>query len=121
MRLRVSQCLLAFGVVVEELDESFVLMENRLRPVFPQLDLAYVHQNVNRGRAADCEERVQRGLAQLSANTARRLQTANEADLELYAWAVERMVDARARQPDLQQSLNLFRERCAALRVRETA
>jgi len=51
--------------VVERLDESLVCAEHALEGLFKGIDLAYVPQNVTRGRPVTIDERLDRGRTEL--------------------------------------------------------
>ena len=107
--------LLTLGGVVERLDESLVLLEERMRPFFPELDLAYVRQNTSEKRAATLEERVEQGLALLPQHLQEELLERNQMDQAFYKWAVAELEEALSGVPRFEEKLKAFRERCQRL------
>ncbi len=97
--------------LVERYDESMVLLEAALHPVFPHIDLACVPQNVTRGAA--------RGGAPLREQLGALWQEVvahNAHDLALYSLADELLDRSIAAMPDFARKLARYRERSAALR-----
>ena len=101
---------------VDRYDESMVLFEETLRPRFPEIDLAYVRQNVTQGRKKSLDERVQHVFDRLGPEASALLVEKNQYDLRLYDATSERL-DARiAATPQFEEKLEAFRARCQALR-----
>lgn len=103
--------------VVELYDESMVLFEHRLRRCFPELDLAYLRQNVTAPDADNREDdqRVAAILGELG-DLARTVIDQNSYDLALYQAVVARVRAAAGRIDSFEAHLAGFRERCAVLR-----
>lgn len=101
-----------FGIV-ERFDESMVIMESRLKEVFPRLNLAHVVANKNRGGTTEERREVLHRL--LGDELFERLVKANEFDTELYR-RVNDALDSEIRNtPDFDARLQNYRRRCAAL------
>lgn len=102
--------------VVELFDQSLVEFEFALGEETPDLDLAYVPQNVNRNRAETQEKRIAELRTRLGGPLFDQLCEANALDLQLHEVS-RSVVEARfggvARAED---RLAEFRERCRRLR-----
>jgi hypothetical protein len=97
--------------LVERFDESMVLFEERLRPVFPGIDLSYVIRN--RGRRGSLEERKTKLRRALGDDMYKRLTFSNGFDIELHKRLLashNRMTDGVV---DFDAKLAEFRARCA--------
>ena len=103
--------------IVEQYDESMVLLEEKLRAQLPTLDLAYLPQNVSASPVAAREngQRVALILQELGelGNT---VIDSNSYDLALYKAAQESLAAATSKLPDFADKLARFRERCRSLR-----
>jgi len=101
--------------VVERLDESLVCAEYALEPHFKNIDLAYVPQNVTKGRPATIEERLDQARATLGAPLMDELTERNRNDTRLHLGA-NQLLDTRLGSiPDLEGRLADFKTRCARL------
>ncbi|MDP5054163.1 MAG: hypothetical protein NWP69_10250, partial [Congregibacter sp.] len=102
--------------VVDRYDESMVVFEAHLQRYFPDIDLAYVRQNVSRQEASGTAiaVRVQNTLQQLG-DLAPAVLDRNCYDLALYRQANQKLDDAIARLDRFDQRLAKFRKRCKAL------
>jgi hypothetical protein len=106
--------------LVERYDESMVMLEESLRESFPALDLAYVAQNVSKGKRRKKAplDGVARTLEDLG-DLQRTIIDKNSFDLALYQMAVQRF-DARITHIDqFSDKLADFQERCQRLRGRK--
>jgi len=100
--------------IVERYDDSMVALEAALRPHFPDLDLAYVAQNVaassdraTAGQTRSAQERLGPLWDAVMAH--------NAEDLALYQLAVQSLDRRIAAEPDFAGKLSSFRQRRAAL------
>lgn len=100
--------------LVERFDESMVWFEHVLRPWFPQIDLAYVMQNVGQPRA-ERSARLDRLRDEIGDEVYERLVATNEPDLALFDHGVAEFERRLASLPDLDARLTDFRERCRLL------
>lgn len=105
-----SACLVG---IVERYDESMVVLEERLKPFYPDIDLSYVAQNVSdKGdRETGQEAVVEALLAELGALQQCVIDN-NSLDLALYQMACSRLqahIDAIEEFP---ARLQAFRDRC---------
>jgi len=102
--------------VVDRYDESMVAFEQALKEPFPDLDLAYVPQNVStdEGAGADLEDRIEAILQQLG-NLRTRVLANNSYDMALYRFANQKLDEAIAGIPDFDSKLAHFRQRCRKL------
>lgn len=102
--------------LVERYDVSMVVLEAALRPFFPELDLAYLPQNVSRGvgpaAVADIAESAREQLGPLWEP----LLVHNAHDLALYEAAGTALDGCIAALPEAGRDLEQFRQRLAALR-----
>jgi hypothetical protein len=105
--------------VVERVDESLVLAEERLRPHFESIDLSYIRQNVTPDRKDDLSSRLEGGRAELGEQLFDELVRRNSLDLELHTFANQEL-DRRLKDIEsLEKKLCDFRERCNRLAVPE--
>lgn len=101
--------------VVERIDESLVCAEYALDGLFKGISLAYVSQNVTRGRPATIEDRLARGRDELGASRMDELIERNHNDTRLHLLA-NQLLDTRiASIPDFERRLADFRSRCTRL------
>lgn len=103
--------------LVHRYDESMALLEYRLRPRFPSLDLSYIRQNSLNMDGAGLAERRAAVLGELG-EIADKAQESNEYDIELFALAEQRFDVLLSDVPNLQARLADLRERNARLSVR---
>ena len=106
--------------VVERYDDSMVLLEESLRQYFPDIDLAYVPQNVSRskGRKASAEGVVAGTLDELGSLQKTAIDS-NSYDLALYQLALSRLEARISAIEGFKIKLADFRERCQHLRPRK--
>ncbi|MFH1216836.1 MAG: hypothetical protein V1706_10095 [Pseudomonadota bacterium] len=98
--------------LVERYDESMVLFEEQLRTIYPEIDLAYVKQNVTPGRRLSLEDRVDEVCAKLGKEATDRLLEKNESDIALYNEG-KRIVENRiGATENFAEKLADFEERC---------
>ncbi|MFT4768117.1 MAG: hypothetical protein ACI8RN_001250 [Glaciecola sp.] len=99
--------------VVDRYDESMVVFEKYLRPYFPDIDLAYVRQNVSQEKASDkpIAARVHNTLDKLG-DLAAEVLSRNSYDLALYRQANQKLDEAIAKIDDFDQRLSKFQKRC---------
>jgi len=104
--------------VVDRYDESMIVFEAALRPAFPDIDLAYLRQNVTQADTdRSIEEKVEATLERLG-DLAGPVLEQNSFDLALYRQANLRLDEALAELPDAGARLDAFRQRCQALKGR---
>ncbi|EAQ95708.1 hypothetical protein [Congregibacter litoralis] len=104
--------------VVDRYDESMVVFEDYLKPYFPDIDLAYVRQNVTQDRSANetINSRVHDTLDKLG-DLAAEVLSKNSYDLALYRQANQKLDDSIARIDDFDRRLSKFRKRCKRVNV----
>ncbi len=112
--LRQVQHLQLMGIV-ERYDESMVLFEETLRPFFPNIDLAYVRQNVSRGRKKTVEARVEAVYARLGSEISTLLKKKNQWDQALYEVGQALLLKRIEAVPAFEEKLAAFRKRCQDL------
>lgn len=101
--------------IVEQYDESMVLFEEAIRPLFPEIDLAYVAQNTGKRRKKSLEERVQSIKDMLSDETVDEFKLYNEAEFKLYDFATDLLTLRQKAINDFEGKLERFRDRCERL------
>lgn len=114
---RAQAALAALPVVglVERFDESMVLIEDLLAPLFPGIDLAYRPQNRSPGALPGVPDNGRDELARIYAalgDMAPRLVAENSYDLALYRLAEVKFAAAIAAVPGFDDKLREFRNRC---------
>lgn len=104
--------------VVDRYDESMVVFEDYLQRYFPDIDLAYVRQNVSQQGASDQEmaTRIHSTLDKLGGLTAQVLDQ-NSYDLALYRQANQKLDDAIAGISDFDKRLANFQKRCKRVKA----
>lgn len=101
--------------VVENYDQSMVVIEQCLAGAFPDIDLAYIPQNTTEEKSGATEqERVAKILDQLGELVPTVL-TENAYDLALYQYAKQTLAARFAQLDKKTQRLNRFIERCQQL------
>ncbi len=105
----------AFVGLVDRYDESMVVLEYRLGPMLPSLDLAYVRQNVTRPGLLRKSYRDPGDILEQLGDLTSTVISKNGLDLALYQLAERQLNDAIADIPDFEQRLSDFRARCQSL------
>jgi hypothetical protein len=106
--------------VVERYDESMVVLEEALRPDYPDIDLACVPQNValGRNRGATAQALVAATLDELG-ELQKTVIDQNSYDLALYQLAGQRLESRIAALADFEARLADYRQRCQHLRLHD--
>ncbi|MDZ7785049.1 MAG: glycosyltransferase [Halioglobus sp.] len=104
-----------FLVLVEYYDESMVLLEHNLAPYFPDIDLAYIAQNVTTGRDDNTERRVQAVYEELGPELEVLLREKNHWDMQLYENALGLFRERLGGIGRFDEKLANFRARCRVL------
>jgi hypothetical protein len=110
-------CLQELAVVgsVDRFDDSMIVAEHFLQPVFPKLELSYVVQNTRSGRPDTLAERLEKMREECGDEFFAELGRLNELDLQLVESA-EAELNRRLRfVPSLDQRRCDFTARCVAL------
>jgi hypothetical protein len=102
--------------VVEFFDESMVLFEEILQPVFPGLDLSYIKQNENQPPQS-VDERIKSLKEQLGGDLYEMLVEKNAMDMKLYEIVKLRFHERIGAMSGFSLKLKLFRDRCHSLHV----
>jgi len=98
--------------IVDRFDESMVLAEETLRKYFPNINLAYVKQNVSKGRKGDLAQRIYAAKSSLEESVWEQLLKENELDMKLYQKTNEELDIRLAKINGLKEKLNDFKKRC---------
>jgi len=77
--------------IVRLFAESCRLFENTYRPIFPSLKLYHVRDNISENGSLTETESIELARIELGETTYRKLINANEFDIELYQYAVDRL------------------------------
>ena len=101
--------------VVDLYDESMVLFEQFLRPIFPDIDLAYITQNITKERAKKMDERIFKTLNDLDLEVANSVIVNNHWDLKLYMASREKVLKGILEFEGFEEKLATFRKRCFSL------
>jgi len=102
--------------LVEAFDESMVLFEEHLKPIFPNLDLAYVIQNVHQQQQS-IEQRIENLRSQLGEELFEILLAKNDKDLRLYEIVKGNFYERINCIENFSEKLKFFRKRCSDLQV----
>jgi len=100
---------------VDRFDESMVLFESFLKEYFPDLDMAYIPQNVNQG-FQPIEKRLEILKNGLGGDLYHAFVNCNKNDLALYETARSNFEKRIESFPNFESKLKNFRDRCSALR-----
>ena len=102
--------------VVEMYDESMVMAERLLRPIFPDIDLAHVPQNVSRsGRDTRSPEEKLARLNSSLGDLQKTLLDNNSYDLALYQMGLARLEEEISNFKGFRKALTNFQRRCTRL------
>jgi hypothetical protein len=100
--------------LVDRFDESMVLFEEYLRPIYPQIDLSYVAQNVGQEVAEMKENRLERLRSEVGDDTYELLLQNNQRDMQLLELAQDEFNTRVTAMEDFARKLAEFRARCTA-------
>ncbi len=100
---------------VERYDESMVLFEHLLKPVFPQLDLSYRIQNRSVAATPSGAGPTPAGAIEAMGSLASAVVDVNAYDLALHQLASRKLELAIARIDDFNHKLSEFKNRCNVL------
>jgi len=98
--------------VVDRFDESMVVFEEALKVYFPEIDLAYVSQNVNQTEKKSPSEKEDEIKELLGIELYEKVKTVNTNDLKLYKYANSLLDERILEISDFQLKLECFKERC---------
>lgn len=101
--------------IVEKYDESMVIYEEALKPYFPEIDLAYIPQNMGERRKVAIEDRIEKVTNQLTNETSKLLLANNQYEIALYDYATELFAKRKQTIPDFDTKLENFSQRCNEL------
>ncbi len=102
-------------VIVERYDEGMVLLEHTLKPYFPDIDLAYIAQNVTPGPRGALRERLEEIYTELGPELTHEFREKNHWDVQLYEAAVAIFSERIGALGSLEQRLEDFHRRCRLL------
>lgn len=102
--------------IVDRFDESMVVAEFFLKPVFRSLDLSYVAQNESRNRTPGLKDRLHEMRSLCGKDLWNELCKRNELDLKLWELANQELDRRLSFVPELEQKMYNFRERCQNIR-----
>lgn len=101
--------------VVDRIDESLVIAEEILKPFFPDIDMAYISQNVSAGRARTLSERLEYARKEIGEELWAKLNRRNDLDMQVYI-AANREMNSRIKNIDrFEDKLFNFKNRCNEL------
>ena len=110
---RMKQCT-CLGVV-DRLNESLVVAEEKLRPYFESIDLSYVSQNVSKGREKTLQARLDNEQALIGSDLIDSLFAENKLDMDLYLEANKELDERILQTENFKRKLDNFTIRCKAL------
>src|SRR5581483_3164332 len=105
--------------VVDRFDESLVVAEEMLRPLMPEINMAYISQNVSREREISFSNRLRAGKLEIGDDLWAELVQKNVYDFVLYSYANERLEENIKNIPDFSAKLADFKARCNQLRAKK--
>jgi hypothetical protein len=100
--------------LVGRFDESMLLFEERLKKIFPNIDLSYVAQNVGQEATQKHENRLERLRAEIGDETYELLLEKNREDLQLLRYVEEEVARRISKVKCFEQKLENFKARCKA-------
>jgi len=98
--------------VVDRLDESLILAEECLRPIFKNIDFSYVKQNISEDRKEDLSQRIDDGKSKIGQSLMERLEEHNRLDMQLYSAANDELNFHLKNIEHFNQKLSDFKQRC---------
>ena len=101
--------------VVDRLDESLILAEECLRPIFKNIDFSYVKQNISKDRKGDLPKRIDDGKSKIGQSLMERLEKHNKLDMQLYSAANDELNSRLKNIENFNQKISDFRNRCKKL------
>ena len=107
--------LFIFGVV-DRLDESLVLAEERLRPFFKKIDLSYVTKNVSVDRSMSLEERLKEDHKSIGEILMNELKEKNSQDQSLYDFSKIILNEKINGIENFDEKMKNFKSRCHSLK-----
>lgn len=117
-RLLADDCLIG---IVDRYDESMVVFEEKLKPLFHDIDLSYPRrENVGSysfaNNSTNIDKKVQIILDELGHGLAKEVINKNIMDMELYNKANLLLTEAINNILDFEQKLDEFKKRCVAIK-----
>ena len=103
--------------VVDRMDESLVIAESFLKQEFPEINLAYVKQNVSKERKGTMTERLKQSEEELGKNLMERLEKCNKLDMKLYHSANEEIDKRKKEIQNFDRKMQDFEKRCTDLNI----
>lgn len=103
--------------IVDRMDESLVIAESFLKQEFPEINLAYVKQNVSKERKGTIMERLKQSEEELGTDLMERLEECNKLDMKLYHSTNEEINKRKREIQDFERKLLDFKKRCADLKI----
>lgn len=101
--------------VVDRFDESMVVFEDALKVYFPDIDLAYVPQNVNQKMSKTLNEKQTEIKEMLGFKLFEEFKVANQQDIELYHFSNKLLDERISRIGNFDDKLIDFKKRCKTL------
>ena len=103
--------------IVDRMDESLVIAESFLKKEFPEINLAYVKQNVSKERKGTMTERLKQSEEELGKNLMERLEKCNKLDMKLYHSANEEIDKRKKEIQNFDRKIQDFEKRCIDLNI----
>jgi sulfotransferase famil protein len=115
----IGKCL--FVGCVERYDASIVILEDKLKPFFPNIDLSYVKQNITPERATTLKGRLEKMKSTIGEEAFEKLVRWNKYDFALRRHVISKIDGIVDSDPDFQDKLDAFRRRCKKLKLQLAA
>lgn len=109
-----------FGVV-DRLDESLIVAEERLRTYFTDIDLSYIKKNVSTERSRHLEERIEEAHRAIGDDLMNRLEEENSQDMRLYEFSNKLLNEKIGAIEEFDEKMENFKSRCDQLKSAESA
>jgi len=103
--------------IVDRMDESLVIAENFLKQEFPEINLAYVKQNVSKEREGTMVERLKQSEEELGTDLMERLGKWNKLDMKLYHSTNEELDKRKEKIQNFDRKMQDFKKRCIDLNI----
>jgi len=101
--------------LVDRLDESLVVSEEKLRPYFDEIDFSYVKQNISPDREDDLSKRLEKNATEIGDKLMEELTAHNSFDSKLYSTAKDELELRINNIDNFESKLADFKNRCSKL------
>ena len=101
--------------VVDRMDESLLVAEEKIKQFFNEIDFSIVKQNVSKKRKGSLNDRLENARLEIGNNIFIKLESANELDLQLYSQANKILNDELKKVKHIEEKILDFKKRSKKL------